>query len=320
MNLPDFNTPVDYSHPDNWLFLPHKKDLPSSKRVDVFYLYPTAYYKTPKGPIICEANHAGMRMRAIEHIKTKGSVFAPHCNFYAPAYRQAAVECLIENTPANNLLFTRGPVTCVLDAFDYYIKHHNEGRPFILAGHSQGALLLQFILSIYFRQHPDIASQMIAAYVIGYGVTKNYLDQNPHLQFAKGAHDTGVIISYNTEAPGYAGKNITLLPGAISINPISWKLTEETAEASQSLGSRKVIRNSAGTLIGTQDLPHHADATINLDRGTVTCSTVNPEDYRVIGQDAIFPKGVMHTGDYQLYYYDLQNNVSQRIKAYFAKA
>lgn len=24
-------------------------------------------------------------------------------------------------------------------AFDYYLKHYNQGRPFILAGHSQGA-------------------------------------------------------------------------------------------------------------------------------------------------------------------------------------
>ena len=196
--LPDLDTPVDYSLTQNWLCLPKKIAKPDDKPVDIFYLYPTAYYKTPHGPNICEVNNEAMRIRAAEHLQTKASVFSAYGNFYAPAYRQAALECLLDNTPENNLLFTKGPVTCVLSAFDYYIKHHNNGRPFILAGHSQGSLLLQFILSLYLKEHPEVQERMIAAYVIGYSITRGYLKDNPHLTFARGAKDTGVIISYNT--------------------------------------------------------------------------------------------------------------------------
>ena len=42
---------------------------------------------------------------------------------------------------------------------------------------------------------------MVAAYVLGYPVTKEYLKENPHLKFAKKANDTGVIISYDVQSP-----------------------------------------------------------------------------------------------------------------------
>ena len=84
---------------------------------------------------------------------------------------------------------------------DYYFENYNNGKPFILAGHSQGSQILTMILSDYMKEHPEHYKNMIAAYVIGYSVTDKYLAANPHLKFAEGADDTGVIISYNTEGP-----------------------------------------------------------------------------------------------------------------------
>jgi len=64
---------------------------------------------------------------------------------------------------------------------------------------------------------------MIAAYVIGYPVTAQILADNPHLKFTEGMDDTGVIISYNTQAPDVElGVNPVLsgLTGLV-INPIT---------------------------------------------------------------------------------------------------
>ena len=50
---------------------------------------------------------------------------------------------------------------------------------------------------------------------------------DPHLKFATGESDTGVIISWNTEGPRNVegnASNVVLLPNAISINPLNWKL------------------------------------------------------------------------------------------------
>ncbi|MFR2406214.1 MAG: DUF3089 domain-containing protein, partial [Eubacterium callanderi] len=118
-----------------------------------------------------------------------------------------------------------------------YLEHENNGRPFILAGHSQGSNMLLYLLGEYMKAHPVVYRRMVAAYVIGYSVTGDYLAQNPHLRFAEAADDTGVIISYNTEAPGVTADNPVLLPGAKVINPISWTRDETLAPAEQSLGS-----------------------------------------------------------------------------------
>ena len=92
------------------------------------------------------------------------------------------------------------------------------------------------ILAEYMKEHPDLYKRMIAAYVIGYSVTGAYLAQNPHLKFAAGPDDTGVIISYNTEAPGVNGENPVILPGGISINPITWTREKTLATATENLG------------------------------------------------------------------------------------
>ena len=96
---------------------------------------------------------------------------------------------------------------------------------------------MNFLLSEYMKTHPEVYSRMIAAYSIGYSITKDFLAKNPHLKFAEGPADTGVIISYNTEAPTIEGTSLLVLPGAIAINPITWTREEIPATVEQNLGS-----------------------------------------------------------------------------------
>lgn len=305
----------DYNCADAWMLRPSQPD----KSVDVFYVYPTAYFKTPGGPAVCPYTHPAMQIRAREHVRTKGSVFEPYCNYYVPFYPQACVETIVENSAESQQVLTNGPAASVIAAFDTYINHYNHGRPFILAGHSQGSLMLQFLLSIYFKKFPHYLEQMVAAYVIGFSVTRDWLSENPHLQFARGRNDTGVIISYNTEAPGVTGRNITLLKNACCINPINWCCDDTPASSSESLGSQLIIRNSSGVLQEIRQVPHYADAVINPERGVVICSTADTSLFQVIGSEAYFPEGILHTGDYPLYYYDLQQNGKDRIDAFLKK-
>jgi hypothetical protein len=87
------------------------------------------------------------------------------------------------------------PTTDATVAFDYYIKHLNNGRPFILVGHSQGAIVLSNLLSGYMKENPVVYKNMIAAYVIGWPITSEYLAQNPHLKFAEGPDETVATIA-----------------------------------------------------------------------------------------------------------------------------
>ncbi|KNZ42291.1 DUF3089 domain-containing protein [Acetobacterium bakii] len=306
---------TDYQDRNNWMFCTFDSNLP----VDVFYVYPTAYYNSPGEPAICPVTHGAMRQRARENVINKGSVFKAVGNYFVPYYRQISLEYLIDQKKNDIREFIAGPVTDVIQAFTYYMENFNNGRPFILAGHSQGSILISILLATSFKKHPEYNQSMVAAYIIGYGITQQYLENNPHLRFASGETDYGVIISYNTEAPGITAENITVPHGTIAINPISWKCDETEISSSLSLGSRIVRRDEEGHLIDILDKLHYADARIDMNRGVVICSTANPEDFRIIGGEKYFPLGNLHSGDYSLYYYDLRKNAQKRVNAYLAK-
>ena len=65
----------------------------------------------------------------------QATAFAAVGNIYAPYYRQADASYALSLTPISAVYNVIGgiPATDVTAAFDYYIKHYNNGRPFILA-------------------------------------------------------------------------------------------------------------------------------------------------------------------------------------------
>ncbi len=305
--------PTNYSIRSHWLSLPAK----ITKKVDVFYLYPSAYTKTsPSQPNICPVDDPGMMQGAQVAFSRQATAFTPYANIYAPYYRQADASWSLSLPPAEHIKVEKGePTHDAIAAFAYYIKHYNHGRPFILAGHSQGSNVMIYLLSQYMHRHPKVYKRMIVAYIPGYSVTQKYLDQN-HFKFATGANDTGVIVSWNTEAPTTAAPDPVVLPGALAINPITWTRTETEATAAQNLGSIELdpttgrpVTNAEGQILRVLNL---ADARVDTAKGAVICSTVNPADY-YFG----FPLGVYHTFDYPFYFFDVRANAEQRIRRYF---
>ncbi len=303
---------VDYSQAQHWLHLPSSV----SQAVDVFYLYPTAWQKVnASDPSICEIDNASMLANSKLAYERQATAFEPLGNIYAPYYRQ------VDLTPppeVRTALANGIPTSDAMAAFDYYIDHFNNGRPFILAGHSQGSNVLVNLLADYMKGHQGVYQRMIAAYVIGYSVTPSYLADNPFLKFAEGSDDTGVIISYNTEAPDTAaGANPVVLPGALAINPITWTRSETPASAAQNLGSimlkpdGSVVRDAQGNFLKVMN---YADARIDLSRGVLICSTA--DENRLAPGNATFGRGVYHSFDYPFYYYNIRQNAIDRVNSY----
>ena len=298
---------TDYSKAEHWLSLP-SADL---KEVDVFYLYPTVFQKIDnKEPNICNIDNPSMVKNSKLALAYQASAFETVGNIYAPYYRQADAAYTLTLPLVEQEKVVGGiPASDAIAAFDYYIKNYNQGRPFILAGHSQGSNVLLYVLSEYMKNNPQVYERMIAAYVIGYSVTPEYLAKNPHLKFAKGPNDTGVIISYNTEAAKVEGKNPVVLPGSLVINPISWSRGEEVATAGESLGS--IDMDATGKMV---TIPHYADAKVNKERGVVICSTVDVD--KLSPGNNVFPKGVYHHYDYLFYYYNIGENAANRTEKF----
>jgi len=312
--------PTDYQQRSHWLSLP-KKPL---KKVAIFYLYPSEYARAPGGPLIGPVNDPGMMERAAVAFQRQATAFRTVGNIYAPYYRQADAASRAAMPQKEQVKVVAGaPTVDGIAAFQYFIKHYDHRRPFILVGHSLGSNVMANLLAQYMGSHPRVYKRMIAAYVVGYSITPSYLAKHPFLKFAKGANDTGVIASWNTEAPTVEGKNPVILPGGIAINPITWTRSQKEASAAQNRGSVELNPATGGTPVlnpnGTiKRFMNLADARVNKAKGVVICSTIDPAvpPYYTPGG---FPMGVLHPFDYPFYFFNVRANAANRVAHFFAK-
>ena len=169
--------------------------------------YADTYNDSVRGPMRGE-------MTGVDHL------LSGNLNYYSPYYRQ----CSLQSYASDSLTQARMPLPTgdVRRAFNYYLEHLNQGRPFILAGYSQGAIILLELL----KEIDDSAiNRMIAAYVIGATVSDDDA-RHPHIKAARRADDTGVTICYNSvRDAGCALPHFEY--SAMAINPVNWR-TDDT--------------------------------------------------------------------------------------------
>ena len=311
----------DYQSRSHWLYLPGKSV--KQKKVAVFYVYPTSYSRLPGGPIYATIDDPRMVPGAQVAFQRQATAFRTVGNVYAPYYRQIDATYQLSLPFAQQKTNIAGiPSTDVFAAFRRFLKRYDRGRPFILVGHSQGSAVLANLLATYMKAHPAVYARMICAYVPGYPIQRSYLRQHRFLKFAKGPSDTGVIASWNTEAPTIAAPSPVVQPGAIAINPITWTRSQEAAPAAKNRGSIELDPATGGTPFLNADgtikrFMNVADARVSKARGVVVCSTIDasaPPYYKPGG----FPMGVLHTFDYPLYFFSVRANAADRVAHYFA--
>ena len=303
----------DYSKASCWYQIPE-----ITKDVDTFFIYPTDYMGTNEGdPNFAPLDNPDMLEGVkFDHI-AMASAYEDATNLFMPYYRQAGFRYASEvgkQTGDPRTAFATTPYNDITAALDYYFEYFNNCRPFIIAGHSQGSGITSLVLMKYFKEHPEYYERMVAAYCIGFSITKDYLEANPHLKFATGESDTGVIISWNTEGPRNVEENVSngvVLPNAISINPLNWKLDETHAPTSENLGS--LVLNAETNAPDIGDIG--ADAQVILDRGVILTNA--DSEPMTVGVDFFGPQS-FHNGDYTFFYNNIKANVAKRVAAYMA--
>lgn len=315
---PFIGTAPDYSESEKWLALPENLDQPA----DLIFLYPSSC-NDPEADIICEIDNPSMIEGAKRNFAQEASAFDGVANIFAPYWRQ------VNGLKLPMMSFEEvydaewaEPRTDVYAALDYYFENLNDGRPYFLAGHSQGSRLCYMVLSEYMKEHPDYYENLIAAYCIGDSLTKKYLEENPHIKAAQSADDLGVVVSWNTEGPANKGKDsLVISPGAISINPLNWRVDETPADAELNLGTfvPDLIEN---TLV---ELPMKADAVLDLERGSVMVMNPAFEQYttsKLLGLeelDYVFGPASYHGCDYTFFYLNIRENARTRSEAWFKR-
>ena len=212
-------TPNDYGDPKSWLCKPGSHDAcdvdltttviapdgklsretwaaDASAPIDCFYVYPTVSTDpTPNSDMIADDAERNV-------IRQQFARFASKCRAYAPMYRQitlAGLRLMLGGAKPGASLDHGLQYDDVRDAWRYYLEHDNQGRGFVLVGHSQGS----FILAELIRQEIDgkpVAARMVSAILAGTTLAiprgKDTGGGFQHVPLCHSATETGCVITF----------------------------------------------------------------------------------------------------------------------------
>ncbi len=196
--------------------------------VDLFLICPTVDMGRA-GNLNMSMDDEEMKSAFVGALNMERGIYEDSTVMYAPFYRQMTFPVYSARMAeqGEHLEIAYGDIE---EAFGFYMEHLNHGRPFILAGFSQGAQLALRLLEERFSD-PALQDLLVAAYCIGWKVTKEDLEEHPHLKMAQGRDDVGVIVSFNTEAESI--QDSIIVPSGtrtLSINPLNWKTDGSLAD------------------------------------------------------------------------------------------
>ena len=211
----------DYSNPTMWITEDGDAD---GTGADVFYVVSTWEddWMTADGKVCHYADVWNPEHRAHMadlEMKKVAAYMSPGNRFFAPFYRHTTIQAFMTNSEDTVYQRTRLSMDDVRTAFDLFQAQRDQTRPLIIAGFSQGGLVVVELLK---HIDDETYSQLAAAYVLGYKVTRADMAACSHIRPAEGETDTGVTICYNTvKDVKYV---LPLIAGSdICINPVNWR-------------------------------------------------------------------------------------------------
>ncbi len=322
----------DYGDPVNWAALPEKDDpadlipeginatdIQGSAPADVFFIHPTGYlsgasWTSPMNPdSAAEENTQWM-------LANQASAYNGCCKVYAPRYREASIFAYFGDPAVREQVLSLA-YQDVERAFDYYLENYNDGRPFILASHSQGSHHLLHLLEERIDGSP-LAERMIAAYAIGSLVIEfspKYFNGMSSVKPCESATDTGCVIHWDTYVDGSEG--VLRVDGSLCTNPLTWRVDNELAAAELNLGALPVR------------IPYNSDfSRPNRAKGVTFDGLDEPAPGRTWAQcrnDTLFVAdqgdwaaglvagdGNYHGLDYALFYMNIRENAKLRVETW----
>ena len=254
----------DYSRSNSWAALPDHEDaadvlpggdvqdLQANAAVDVFFVHPTTYYKPDNWNQPLDDAFTN-QLTDMFVLRSQASVFNSCCRIYAPRYRQATLFSFMDGSGS-------GPAALELAyqdverAFDYFLEHYNQGRPFILASHSQGSVHIRMLLEKRITGTP-LRERMVAAYPIGFSIDREAMASAvPDVPVCESAEQIGCVVTWNAVGPKVQpwgddpGKNIC-------VNPLTWRADDAPAEHALNIGSVAYPGAFTGSIGELKELP-----------------------------------------------------------------
>ena len=224
------NTPKkpNYSDEVSWAALPGKYPkalldiLPeqNQKAVDVFFIYPTML--TDKRDVRWNADifDFDIRETVLEGpVAFQSSAWGSSGNLYIPFYRQAHYRIFVDPYSKQSGNAWQVAYEDVRNAFAYYLENFNNGKPIIIAAHSQGSMHGKQLLIDFFDDKP-LQKQLVAAYLVGIKISPKAFKT---ISFMENESAIGGFVSWNTYKMNKLPKKYeTWYKGGATSNPITW--------------------------------------------------------------------------------------------------
>ncbi|MEO8108470.1 MAG: DUF3089 domain-containing protein [Ginsengibacter sp.] len=299
----------DYSNLNYWAAHPFKSD-PSDNvpkdlqgeikdsAADVFFIHPTTYTDGNQSMgWNADINDEKLNRKTDNStILYQASVFNKYCRVFAPRYRQANLQAFYSTSDSAKGSFDFA-YEDVKKAFEYYLKNFNQGRPIIIASHSQGTLHAARLLKEFFQGKP-LQKQLVCAYIIGLPVFSDYVST---LKPCRDSTSTGCFIGWRTFKEGYEAPFVAKeKQKAFVINPLTWNM--DTAIAPAKLNKGGILKNFDNVIPGLVHAQIHGNVLwVNKPQffGSIFLTTKN-----------------YHIADYNLFYENIRENVGTRIKSF----
>lgn len=308
MPAPDETVPVapDYSDLANWAY--YEADL--DKFADVFLICPTV---DMKDEFNMSLDNEKLKASFLGALNMERGIYDAEARMFSPYYRQGAFK-IYALAPEDREQYLALAYSDVSAAFSWYLDNENNGRPIILAGFSQGADMCYRLLQEFFGSE-ILRQRLVAVYAIGWPCTMEMVSEYPQIVPASAEDDTGVVISFECEAPVLKG-SVIMPEGvrAFSINPLNWHT--DATPADKDLNSGACFTDYSASVI--REEPGLCGCYIDAQSGALKVTDIDPADYPALLPG--FPEGAYHIYDYQFFYRDLQRNVHTRIDAWMVRS
>jgi len=300
---------TDYSILSNWAAHPEKFD-ESDKTpegdtatydgivADIFFLHPTTYI----GDKNQDQWNASIDDQVLNKktdegaIRFQASAFNHAGRVYAPRYRQAHLHAYFTDDKISAKKAFDLAYEDVKNAFEYFVKNLNHGRPIIIASHSQGTNHAEQLIEDYFVNKP-LEQKLVVAFLIGMPVeNKRFGEIKP----CSNADEIGCFVSWRTFKKGHVLPEKYTLDSICVTNPLSW------------LCNGKYMAKSAnkGTLLFEFDkvYKNHIDAQVHHD-------ILWANKPKFCGSIFLRTKNY-HVADINFYYFNIRENAVNRVSNY----
>lgn len=308
-----------------WAIRPSDKELQETPDVDIFFVNPTAVggseaeynmemYDLEERESFIEAINMEKGIYNLDDMKLEDADFCEGkitSHFFAPFYRQQTLSAYHLNDEKRKEYKDKA-YEDVKGAFDYFLSKHKEGTPIILAGFSQGSEMIQQLL-VEYREKEAFIKDYLASFAIGWSFSDEFLEENPSVKMAQKEDDTGVVVSFCSEAVEHNASSV-IVPENVhtnGINPLNWKTDSTVADKSENLGACFV--NGDGSV--EKEIPNLCGAYLDPVRGTLKVTDIEAGDYPPVLD--LFDPGNFHIYDYQFFYNNLRQNVMTRLLSWY---